>query len=87
MSGYSGAGGNNDSSHYLLNMYSSRSKLLDPNTSAAHQRGKSPNKELEKALDHMFKGFSFYSEPIEESEVQRQIKEYLRMKNQLKKMN
>lgn len=33
----------------------------------------------------MFKGFSFYSEPIEEAEVQRQIKEYLKMKHQLKK--
>lgn len=31
---------------------------------------KSPqSKEVDKALDHMFKGFSFYSEPVEEKEV------------------
>jgi hypothetical protein len=28
----------------------------------------------------MFKGFSFYSEPVEEKEVQRQIKEYQKIK-------
>jgi hypothetical protein len=33
----------------------------------------------------MFKGFSFYSEPTEEKEVQRQIREYLKMKSELKK--
>jgi hypothetical protein len=47
---------------------------------------KSPkSRELDKALDHMFKGFSFYSDPKEETEVQRQIKEYLKMKRQFKK--
>jgi len=34
----------------------------------------------------MFKGFSFYSEPIEEKEVQYQIKKYLKMKQYLKKV-
>jgi hypothetical protein len=33
----------------------------------------------------MFRGFSFYSEPVEEQEVQRQIREYLKMKNSLKR--
>jgi hypothetical protein len=57
---------NHESSNYLLNIYSSRGKLLDVNTSHG---AKSPNRELDKALDQMFKGFSFYSEPTEEREV------------------
>ena len=71
-----------DMSAQFLNIYSSRSKLIELNQS---QTAKSPNKDLDKALDQMFKGFSFYSEPIEEAEVQRQIKEYLKMKSQIKK--
>ena len=66
INGFSGA--NNESSNYLLNIYSSRGKLHDINTSYGN---KSPNRELDKALDQMFKGFSFYSEPTEEREVQR----------------
>ncbi len=46
---------------------------------------KSNSKEVDMALDQMFKGFSFYSEPLEEQEVQRQIREYLKMKSQLKR--
>jgi hypothetical protein len=48
---------------------------------------KSPKQEIDKALDSIFKGFSFYSEPVEEREVQRQINEYKKMKVQFKKMN
>jgi hypothetical protein len=29
----------------------------------------SNSKEVDKALDYMFRGFSFYSEPVEEKEV------------------
>ena len=36
-------------------------------------------------MNHCFKGFSFFSEPKEEIEVQRQIKEYLRLKTLYKK--
>lgn len=57
---------NPDMSSQFLNIYSSRSKLIELNQS---QTAKSPNKDLDKALDQMFKGFSFYSEPIEEAEV------------------
>ena len=49
-------------------MYSSRGRLLEKNNYS--QLIKSPkNKELDKVLDQMFKGFSFYSEPKEETEV------------------
>jgi len=37
-----------------------------------------------KALDTLFKGFSFYREPEEEKEVQRQISEYRKMRIQFK---
>jgi hypothetical protein len=47
---------------------------------------KSPKQDVDKALDQIFKGFSFYSEPVEEREVQRQIREYLKMKKHFKKM-
>lgn len=73
-----------DMSSQFLNIYSSRSKLIEMNQS---QTAKSPSKDLDKALTQMFKGFSFYSEPIEEAEVQRQIKEYMKMKSHLKKVN
>lgn len=59
-----------------------------PNSNNQSNILKSPmsnSKEVDRALDQMFKGFSFYSEPVEEQEVQRQIKEYLRMKNSLKR--
>ena len=39
---------------------------------------------MDKALANMFRGFSFYSEPVEEREVQRQIREYLKLKSQFK---
>ena len=61
----------------IKNMYSSRSKFIELNSS----HYKSPSKDM----NHCFKGFSFYSEPKEEIEVQRQIKEYLRLKTLYKK--
>ena len=68
-------------------MYSSRSKLLEFSANKSNLMKSPRTKEVEKALDQMFKGFSFYSEPIEEKEVQRQIKEYQRIKELLKKRN
>ena len=92
-------GSGENSTSQLLNIYSSRGKLLEMaatgsstnNPSSLSQSNnihKSPisnSKEVEKALDQMFRGFSFYSEPVEEQEVQRQIREYLKMKNSLKR--
>jgi hypothetical protein len=82
-------------------MYQSRGKLLEiaangnsgATTAVANSQyqsnlmksPKSNSKEVDMALDQMFKGFSFYSEPLEEQEVQRQIREYLKMKSQLKR--
>ena len=66
----SGFGQHNFSGYYhgetanvMLNIYSSRSKILEQNLMS---QAISPKKEIDKALDHIFKGFSFYSEPIEE---------------------
>lgn len=71
-------------SNQLLSLHSARGRLLERNNYS--QLVKSPmSKELDRVLDQMFKGFSFYSEPKEETEVQRQIKEYLKMKRQVKK--
>ena len=76
-------GSGENSTSQLLNIYSSRGKLLEMaatgsstnNPSSLSQSNnihKSPisnSKEVEKALDQMFRGFSFYSEPVEEQEV------------------
>ncbi|CDW83472.1 UNKNOWN [Stylonychia lemnae] len=70
-----------------LNIYSSRSKLLEFSANKSALMKSPRSKEVEKALDQMFRGFSFYSEPVEEKEVQRQIREYQKIKEQLKKKN
>jgi hypothetical protein len=82
---HSGFFANSNSGYYdsstsqIANIYSSRGRLLE--ISNANIQKSSPNpKELEKCLDSLFRGFSLYSEPFEECEVQRQIKEYLKMK-------
>jgi hypothetical protein len=64
-----------------MNIYASRGKLLEmaangtaPTTGTLNSNNqskimKSPlscSKEVDRALDQMFKGFSFYSEPVEE---------------------
>ena len=67
-SGYSMAGDTSTNNHFL-NIYQSRGKLLEQ--SQIQVAMKSPKRELDKALDSIFKGFSFYSEPVEEREVQR----------------
>ena len=76
----------------MIGISSSRTKLLESAANNNHTNSslsiKSPNyKDVDTALDHMFKGFSFYSEPLEEREVQRQIREYLKIKDQIKRRN
>lgn len=66
----------------LSNIYSSRGRLLEVigNTNSKASSAQA-TKEVETAIDTMFRGFSMYSEPFEEREIQRQISEYLKMKN------
>jgi hypothetical protein len=52
----------NHGNNNMLNIYSSRSRLMELNSSQIY---KSPVKDA----NNTFKGFSFYSEPIEEAEV------------------
>jgi hypothetical protein len=68
---YSGYYENGNNTNQFLNIYSSRGKLLEMSSGNHSQIMKSPgnNKDVDKALDTMFKGFSFYSEPTEEKEV------------------
>jgi hypothetical protein len=54
-----------------MNLHSSRTKLLEVsgNQSMFLKSPRTGNLKEDKNVEHMFKGFSFYSEPLEEREV------------------